>query len=234
MIEALLFDKDGTLIDFQKTWGRFMAGFLRDLAEGDEPLAGRMAASLRFDLGRALFAPDSPVIAGTPDDATDLLLPFLPDWTRDRLSAYGDEQSQLAQVVEVTPLAPLLSRFQTDGYKLGVATNDTEAAGRAHIDQLGVSAQFDQVIGFDTGFGAKPAPGMVLGFCQRLDIAPETCVMVGDSLHDLDAGRTAGALCVGVLTGVAGRDVLSPVADVVLDDISQLPDWLAKTDAGRR
>jgi len=50
MIEALLFDKDGTLIDFQKTWGGFAQSFLHDLAAGDDGLARDMAAAMRFDL----------------------------------------------------------------------------------------------------------------------------------------------------------------------------------------
>ena len=51
-------------------------------------------------------------------------------------------------------------------------------------------------------------------------------VMVGDSLHDLVAGRAAGMQTVGVLTGPACRDELAPCADVVLPDIGHLTTWL--------
>jgi phosphoglycolate phosphatase len=51
--------------------------------------------------------------------------------------------------------------------------------------------------------------------------------MVGDSLHDLHAGRAAGMRTVGVLTGPAPRAELSPEADIVLGSIAELPDWLA-------
>lgn len=234
MIAAILFDKDGTLIDFQKTWGRWTQGFLDDLAQGDTALIRQMAAALHYDPDRGLFAPDSPVIAGTADEATDLLLPFLPHWTRDELLQHGDIRAQEAPLAEVTPLGPLLRTLSQRGLRLGVATNDTEAAARRHMDRLGATQHFDQIIGFDSGYGGKPAPGMVLGFCQSAGIVPERCVMVGDSLHDLHAGRAAGAITVGVLTGLATPAELSPFADAVLPDISHLPDWLAKTDAGRR
>jgi phosphoglycolate phosphatase len=49
---------------------------------------------------------------------------------------------------------------------------------------------------------------------------------VGDSRHDLVAGRAAGMRCVGVLTGLADRADLSPLADAVLPDIGHLPGWL--------
>ena len=50
--------------------------------------------------------------------------------------------------------------------------------------------------------------------------------MVGDSLHDLDAGRAAGMRPVAVLTGIARAGDLAPHAEVVLPDIGALPAWL--------
>ena len=50
--------------------------------------------------------------------------------------------------------------------------------------------------------------------------------MVGDSMHDLHAGRSAGMRTIGVLTGPASRADLTPHADVVLDTIADIPDWL--------
>jgi phosphoglycolate phosphatase len=50
--------------------------------------------------------------------------------------------------------------------------------------------------------------------------------MVGDSTHDLDAGRAAGMATVGVLTGLAGAADLAPHADAILPDIGALPGWL--------
>ncbi|MGR3462852.1 MAG: HAD family hydrolase, partial [Roseovarius sp.] len=50
--------------------------------------------------------------------------------------------------------------------------------------------------------------------------------MVGDSTHDLIAGRAAGMACVGVLPGTATQADLAPFADAVLPDIGHLPGWL--------
>jgi phosphoglycolate phosphatase len=50
--------------------------------------------------------------------------------------------------------------------------------------------------------------------------------MVGDSTHDLRAGKAAGMLCIAVLTGMAGHDDLAPHADVVLPDVGHIPAWL--------
>ncbi len=90
----------------------------------------------------------------------------------------------------------------------------------------GVIAHFDFIAGSDSGFGGKPAPGQLLAFAEALDLDPSRCAMVGDSPHDLDAGRAAGMACVAVLTGPGPADDLRPLADVVLPDIGHLRAWL--------
>ena len=62
-LKALVFDKDGTLFDFEKTWGRWAVAFLTDLAGGDAVLAEALAAEAGVDLERARFRTDSVVIA---------------------------------------------------------------------------------------------------------------------------------------------------------------------------
>ena len=85
---------------------------------------------------------------------------------------------------------------------------------------------FDFIAGYDSGHGAKPGPGQLLAACAHLGIAPEETLMVGDSSHDLMAGRAIGAGTIGVLTGLASEEQLAPLADAVLPDIGHLPDWL--------
>jgi phosphoglycolate phosphatase len=115
--------------------------------------------------------------------------------------------------------------------KLGLATNDTEAPARAHLAGAGVLDLFDFVAGCDSGWGGKPAPGQLLAFAGRVGVDPARSVMVGDSLHDLHAGRDAGMKRAAVLTGIAEAAELAPHADVVLPDISHLAAWI---DAQRR
>jgi phosphoglycolate phosphatase len=80
MIDALLFDKDGTLFDFRISWGRWAAGFLAGLAR-DQDHANRLGRAIGFDAATLGFAPDSPVIAATAADIAAALLPHLPGMT---------------------------------------------------------------------------------------------------------------------------------------------------------
>jgi len=118
------------------------------------------------------------------------------------------------------------------GLKLGVATNDSEVPARAHLDRHGLTGLLDFIAGWDSGHGAKPAPGMCLAFASTTGLDPGQVLMVGDSLHDLDAGRAAGMRPVAVLTGIARAGDLAPHAEVVLPDIGALPAWL-DAQAGR-
>jgi phosphoglycolate phosphatase len=229
-VEAILFDKDGTLFDFEASWADWMHGTIADLSQGNPPVATALAGSLRFDIAARRFAPDSPVIAGTLDEVAPLLVPHLPALRLDDIIARLEASASAIAMVPAVPLHPLLEELRADGYALGVATNASGGEARAHLDAAGIATFFDFVAGCDAGFGAKPAPGMCLAFARALGLPPEAVLMVGDSLHDLRAGRAAGMRTAGVLTGLATQEDLAPHADVVLADIGHLQAWLQ--DAG--
>jgi phosphoglycolate phosphatase len=226
-IKAILFDKDGTLFGFEASWANWMHGVIGELASGDADLADGLAARLGFDLHTRRFAPDSPVIAGTLTEVAPRIAPLLPRLSVGELVDRLEASAESAAMVPAVPLAPLLKRLLGDGYALGVATNASGPEAAAHLDAAGVSGFFGFVAGCDAGYGAKPAPGQCLAFAAHLGVAPGAVVMVGDSLHDLRAGRAAGMLTVGVLTGLAVGEELTPFADAVLPDIGGLPDWLS-------
>lgn len=222
-IEAVLFDKDGTLFDFSASWSGWAGSVLDHLSQGVAARKTAVAEAMGYDLRSAAFHPGSPVIAGTLAETAELILPHLPDWSRTALIRYLDAAAESAHMSPPVPLAPLLAQLQGAGLVLGVATNDSEAAAIAHLDRAGVGAAFAQVLGYDSGFTPKPAPDMLLGFADRADIAPARVLMVGDSLHDLRAAQAAGMPGIGVLTGLADHATLAPLSRDVLPDIGHLP-----------
>ncbi len=227
--EAILFDKDGTLFDFHASWGGWTRGFLLEVSEGDEARARGLGEVIGYDFDSGRFAPGSVVVAGTNADIADLLARELGRADAEWLIGQLAEAALSVPMVEAVALRPLLSGLRARGLSLGLATNDNEAPARAHLEAAGLSDLFDFIAGYDSGHGGKPAPGMLLAFAGAMDIAPENCLMVGDSRHDLVAGRAAGMGTVAVLTGPSPREELEPFADAVLPDIGHLPAWL---DAG--
>ncbi|MEJ6389319.1 HAD family hydrolase [Gymnodinialimonas ulvae] len=225
-IEGILFDKDGVLFDFQKTWGAWTKGVIAGFADGDPGLAKRLADVLDFDAEAGTFRRGSFVIAGTAQQVVDALSRELPDWEPDALYNHIKQQTARAPQVEAVRLRPTLDALKARGLRLGIATNDAEAAARANVASVDALEPFDFIAGSDSGFGAKPAPGMCLGFAQAMGLPPEALVMVGDSTHDMIAARAAGFARVAVLTGVATHADLAPHADAVLPDIGALGAWL--------
>ena len=229
-IRGLLFDKDGTLFDFEATWGTWAAKVLTVLFSAEGP--GRVesvAARLGFDTVNRRFAPDSPVIAETTERVAELLLADLPGWKKPDLVQYMKDEAAGTTLVQPVPLVPLLEGLTASGMVLGLATNDDESSARAHLQQAGVAERFGFVAGYDSGWGGKPAPGQVLAFLEWSGLRPDEVAMIGDSLHDLHAGRAAGVRTVGVLTGPAPAATLATAADVVIPDIGHLPRWLKES-----
>ncbi|SDI17202.1 HAD family hydrolase [Lutimaribacter saemankumensis] len=225
-IAGILFDKDGTLFDFGATWNGWAATVIGELAQGDTDRARALADAARFDLEAQQFHPDSPVIAGTNREAAECLASALPNRSLTEIEALLTEKAALAPLAPAVDLVPFLTSLAGRGLRLGVMTNDTEYAAHAHLGAVGVAGHFDFIAGFDSGFGAKPAPEPLLAFARAMNLAPGQVAMVGDSAHDLIAGRAAGMRTVGVLTGLAQAHELAPLADVVLPDIGHLPAWL--------
>lgn len=225
-VAGIVFDKDGTLFDFQRSWSAFAERFIAQEAGGDANRAKAIAEVIGFDPGARRFRADSTFVAATPEETVEGVFRLTRDQdpaalvTRINALAAGTAQ------VPAVDLPRLLSQLSGMGLKLGVATNDAEAPARRHLADAEILERFDFIAGSDSGFGAKPETGQLDAFCAALGLEPSACLMVGDSLHDLVSGRAAGMGTVAVLTGAAGRDDLSPAADVVLDDIDGLPEYV--------
>ncbi len=225
-LAGLLFDKDGTLVDFDKTWGRAGYAVMQRLGRGDAAVVARLASAMHYTIEDRRFAPTSPLIGGAPDHyvhlwAEALERPADQSLLDDLNDAFADET--------LRSLAPLgepdgvLRQLVARGLKLGLATNDGEASARAQLAALGLDAHMDFIAGYDSGHGGKPEPGMVLAFARQIGVDPSRVAMVGDSPHDLLAAKAAGALAVAVLSGPAQRHELDHLADHVLDGIEDLP-----------
>lgn len=227
MIGGLVFDKDGTLFDFNATWGAWSRLMLVSEARGDPDLLQTLATALGYDLQGDRFRPGSLVIAEPVDIIADTILTVTGQTDRAGLTARMNEAARAVPQQHAADLPALTARLRGMGLTLGVATNDAEKSALRHLSDAGIDKDFVFVAGYDSGHGSKPAPGQLLAFCAQTGLDPTACAMIGDSTHDLAAGRAAGMATVGVLTGPAPRAELATLADAVLDSVADLPDWLA-------
>tara|TARA_B100001248_G_scaffold261791_1_gene254307 strand:+ start:3008 stop:3721 length:714 start_codon:yes stop_codon:yes gene_type:complete len=227
-IKGLLFDKDGTLFDFEKTWNSWTSRILCEVAEQSDVNIDKLAGSIDFDLKTGKLLPQSIVIAGTHRQVTAALHSKLPNWNFDDLESYLSDIVIDTPQYEVVPLRGFFQNLKSQGFSLGVMTNDAEKGARAHLAAAGILGLLDFVAGSDTGHGYKPAPEPLLAFAETTNLKPDEIAMVGDSLHDLQAADAAGMMRIAVLTGIATESELENYADIVLPSIADLSDLLSK------
>lgn len=228
-IRGILFDKDGTLVDFDRTWGPAAYSVMTDLSDGNRVRLEALMRVSHYDEAGQRFAPTSPLISGSSAGYGPLWAEVLGRPAGPALYAEMDALFRAAGLAALTPIgapAELATRLVAGGYALGIATNDAEASARAQCAALGLSGQCGFVAGYDSGHGSKPEPGMVTAFAVHLGLPAGRIAMVGDSPYDLTAARAAGAVSIAVLSGPLGpaaRDAMASLADHILDSAADLP-----------
>ncbi len=224
-IKGILFDKDGTLLDYDESWLPVNRELARIASEGDAALADHLLRECGMDPVSGHIVPDSLLAAGNTRQIAEGLVAAGSKVDVIELTIKLDELfSNAAEFsVPVTDLAGFFARLHARGFRLGIASSDNERSIRQTAQRFGFAGHIDYVAGYDSGFGTKPEPGMVLGFCAATGLDPSEVAVVGDNNHDLHMGRNAGAgVTVAVLTGTGSRASLAAASDYCLNDITEI------------
>ena len=246
MIRAIIFDKDGVLLNLEQTWldsAIAMTYFVSDLTAGKHD-ASVFQKIIGIDENSRRIDPDGMFAAGTSKAQIDAIIAFEPE-LEPELRENSETRKKLRDVFLNTRETTLgkfgsvangdvitpLTALKDAGYKMGVLTNDAEASARRGCADIGISQLMDEVIGFDSGFGHKPEPHGFLELCARFQITPEEAVMVGDTAADRDAAQAAGA---GHFVGISASEY-TPRALMgcrhILPDLTGLPALIKKLSA---
>lgn len=230
-IKAILFDKDGTLLDFNATW----LGFAKDLAlqatEGDMGRADTLLREGGYDAEENRFRSGSVIAAGTN---AEVVRHFHPHLEGEPLRSLVEETDQKTagmaeRAVALPGAVDAVRALHAAGYRIGLATNDSTEGATRTLDAFGIGALFVAALGYDAVANPKPAADPCLVFARRAGVEPAEIAVVGDNAHDLEMARAAGAgLSIGVLSGNGTRETLAPLADAVLGSVSELPAFLAR------
>ena len=231
-IKAVLFDKDGTLLDYYATWMQVNWKLAEHAAGGSRARTLELMVRGGYDLEIGTIKAGTPLAVGSPIEIAGCFAPEASGVELERLTGefhalFSAEAKDAATAVP--KLKETLETLKRAGYPLGIATTDSEEGIEATLGKFDVLDLFDFKAGYDSGHGQKPSPGMVLAFCEAVGLPPAEVAMVGDNLHDIHMGQSAGAgLLVGVLTGTGTKADLGPHADLVLGSIAELPVALAE------
>jgi len=110
-------------------------------------------------------------------------------------------------------------------YRLGLVTTRDKHSTQRFLEQQHLEHLFDVVVTRDDVRRLKPHSEPIFRAAQMLELSPEQCVMVGDTLADIRAARAANAAAIGVLSGFGSEDDLDE-ADLLLPSVADLEQWL--------
>ena len=236
--EAIIFDKDGTLIDFDAMWGGWVVYLAEQIAAISElQVREALCLAMGFDQksGKVLAQGK---LASRP-------MYQLYQLTIDVVQTFGLSPSEAECIVEkawcipdpvslakpLTDLRRLFSNLRDHGIQIAIATADDRSSTQAMLQAFDIEEYVAAMVCADDGIPSKPAPDMVLTMCERLQIDPSRVMVIGDTASDLKMARAAGAgLTVGVLSGVSSTKDLTSYADLLIESIDELHDYILRLD----
>ncbi|MBI5353719.1 MAG: HAD family hydrolase [Chloroflexi bacterium] len=228
--QAIIFDKDGTLIDFDAMWGGWVI-YLAEQLHQTSGLNVRDALCLAMgfdDENKKVLAHGK--LAATPMSQLYRL-------TVEVMQSLGLSAERAEQAVETgwcipdpvilakpfTDTRALFGKLHHEGIQIAIATTDDRAPTQAMIEAFDIEEYISTMVCADDGIKAKPAPDMVITICERMKVEPAKVMVVGDTTADLKMAHAAGAgLVVGVLSGVSSARDLTPYADILIESVDEL------------
>jgi len=229
-IKLVVFDKDGTLIEFHPMWRAWVAELGARLSDATgRPLVDQLFSLMGVDQASGHVYPHG-LLAATPmARLRELVVQALvdeglePSAAERAVAAAWHAPDPVALATPTTDLPALLDRLAARGIRAAVATSDDREPTERTLAALGIASRFETIVCADDGHAVKPAPDSVVRIAKQLGVAVDRILVVGDAPADLRMGRAAGVRrVVGVLTGVGDEATLAPLADVVLASIAEL------------
>ena len=237
-IRAVVFDKDGTLLDAHATWAAPVRAACAGLLEAGAAGAldgAQLRALLGLDDGTGRFRHDATFML----DSNEVV--------RAHLAAAGVDAALFQRLLDGACAAPafriahlagvdaagLFAALRGAGLLVGVLTSDDRANALAFLADCdggegggqgggeGGGLRVDALVCGDDGRGFKPDAAPLLAAAADLGVPVHSVLMVGDSTHDVRCGAAAGAPTLGVLTGVGDAAGLR-AADALLPSVSEM------------
>ncbi len=231
---ALIFDKDGTLIDLRPVLRDLFHARLRTLErEVGTGLSPAFAQACGYDPAREDLDPLGPLAVAARREEEVLCAGLLyrngfpwPEARQLAQTIFQEADKQIDLKRNLVPLPFALEKLRAlhgAGFLLALATGDGRERTLQMMGSLGWLPLFDLIVGVDEVLHPKPAPDLVWKCVERLGILAEDCVVVGDSCLDAFMGRNAGVKhSIGVTTGAQPAAKLQECADFVISSLEEI------------
>lgn len=213
-IKAIIFDLDGTLIDSMHVWDQVDIDFLKkrgkevpdglfsDLPSGDGLLAIAVYFKKKFNLPESTEA-------------------IISEWN----SMVYDFYSSLDLIEGAKEL---LIKLAKKGFSLGVGTSNSQVLTETVLEYNQIRNMFKSVVTGCKMQRGKPFPDIYLSVSQSLDVSPENCLVLEDTLHGVQAAKNAGMKVIAIYNDYSKVDFeqLKQTADNYVYNYSELDSLL--------
>jgi phosphoglycolate phosphatase len=229
-IQAVIFDKDGTLEDSQV--------FLRELGQKRSRLIDAQIPGIgepllmAFGINGDRLDPTGLLAVGSHRENEIAAAAYIAETGRGWIeslaiarSAFEEADRYLKDAANTSPLfagsLDVLKFLSEAGLKLGILSAATTQRVKAFVRRHQLDPYIELQMGVDEG-PSKPDPSLFLQACQTLGVEPASTLMVGDSAGDIEMGRRAGAAgCIGICWGTSEAAHLE-AADVAISQLDEI------------
>lgn len=226
MIRAILFDKDGTLLQFTEGWVDSIVGFLENKILDDKKKRKLFKEiGIREDGG----VEENSILSS--ETAMDLAIIFSKYLDEDLDEIYRDLDDHLLRYLkknnkfirETCDLRKLFEALRDRGILIGIFTSDNYRQAKYSMDYLGLDSFIDFYAAADI-YKKKPNKESLEVFKKKYSLEDREIIIVGDSRVDMVFGEDT--VKVGVLCGTGSREMLAKYTDNIVDDPSQVLKFL--------
>lgn len=235
-IKAIIFDKDGTLLDFDAFWVTVCVKAIEDVlmqfGKQDVPVEKILAA---LGVHKGVTDINGVLCKGTYQQIGQIVYDFLRSYGCSTsceavTTAVTDAFNKNADAGEIKPTCPNLAQVLTvlkkRNIRLAVVTTDNEEITEKCLKALGIYGLFDRIYTDDGETPTKPDPYCALDFLKLTGLEKDNLLMVGDTMTDMVFAKNAGISAVGIAKSDANRQLLMPHASEVISDMTSLLDML--------
>ena len=227
-IQAIVFDKDGTLEDSQE-YLRSLGQKRSRLIDAQIPGTGEPLL-MAFGILDDKLDPTGLLAVGSRGETEIAAAAYIAETGRGWLESRAIARRAFEEADQFIGTAPsplfvgsleVLKYLSEAGLKLGILSAATTARVQAFVERHHLGEYVQLQMGVDQG-PSKPDPALFLQACQKLGVEPSATLMVGDSVGDIEMARAAGAAgCIGICWGKPTAAHLE-TADVAIAQLDQI------------
>lgn len=224
-IRAILFDKDGTVIDFNHTWHPLFLDLMAELTKRgglDSQTKAELSAALGAD--EKAYANTSVFGTGTFAEIHHHIIQFIPDLSFDELKGMFRHifENHDMDAKPIGNAEETLALLRQRGYILGIATADRHSNALVTLEKAGLLSSFDFIGGEDSVEKGKPYPDLMKLFCKQYELTPSQVAMVGDTMRDIEFAKNSGAGQAIFVKSSFDDPEAERISDLILADLNAL------------